>query len=213
METSELISNLTRDVPPVPRHAVLLRLAAGLAAGTIVSFLIMWAWLGIRPDLANAAATSAYWMKFFYTLAFAVFGLWATERLSRPAMRVEAPLIGLLLVFLLLFGIASMQLMHAPPVMRPHMVMGNSSRVCPWRILALSLPVFAGLFWSLRALAPTRLVLAGAIAGFAAGAWGAWIYAFHCDESAAPFVLVFYTLSIALVGALGAIIARRVLRW
>jgi hypothetical protein len=42
---------------------------------------------------------------------------------------------------------------------------------------------------------------------------GAWIYAFHCDESAAPFVLVFYTLGIAALSALGALIARRLLRW
>ena len=44
----------------------------------------MWMWLGIRPDLASAAATSPYWIKFGYTLALAMLGLWATERLLRP---------------------------------------------------------------------------------------------------------------------------------
>lgn len=85
--------------------------------------------------------------------------------------------------------------------------------VCPWRIALLSLPVFVGTLWSLRALAPTRLVLSGAVAGFASGALGAWIYAFHCDESAAPFVLIFYTLGISAVGAAGAALATRILRW
>jgi len=85
--------------------------------------------------------------------------------------------------------------------------------VCPWLIVAVSLPIFAGTFWSLRALAPTRPVFAGAVAGFASGALGAWVYAFHCDESAAPFVLVFYTLGIAALSASGALIARRLLRW
>ena len=68
---------------------------------------------------------------------------------------------------------------------------------------SLSLPICAGTLWSLRALAPTHLIVAGAVAGFASGALGAWIYAFHCDESAMPFVLIFYTLGIALVGATG----------
>jgi hypothetical protein len=46
-----------------------------------------------------------------------------------------------------------------------------------------------------------------------AGAAGAWVYAFHCDESAAPFVAIWYTLGIALVGALGGMLGQWLLRW
>ncbi len=98
---------------------------------------------------------------------------------------------------------AATQLMDAAPAARTHLIMGSSADVCPWRIIVLSLPICAGTLWSLRALAPTRLIVAGAVAGFGSGALGAWIYAFHCDESAMPFVFIFYTLGIALVGALG----------
>jgi hypothetical protein len=92
-------------------------------------------------------------------------------------------------------------------------MMGASSNVCPWRIALLSLPLFAGAFWSLSKLAPTRPIVAGTMAGLLAGAFGAWIYAFHCDESAAPFVVIWYTLGIAAVGALGGALGRFVLRW
>ena len=51
------------------------------------------------------------------------------------------------------------------------------------------------------------------MAGLLAGAFGAWIYAFHCDESAAPFVIIWYTLGIAAIGALGGLLGRTLLRW
>jgi hypothetical protein len=92
-------------------------------------------------------------------------------------------------------------------------MMGRSHTVCPWRIAILSLPIFASVFWSLRRLAPTKPVLAGAAAGLLAGAAGAFVYAFHCDESAAPFVVLWYTVGIALVGLAGGLLGRFLLRW
>jgi hypothetical protein len=65
----------------------------------------------------------------------------------------------------------------------------------------------------MRGLAPTRLQLAGAAAGLAAGAAGAWVYAFYCTESAAAFVAVWYSLGIAAVTLAGAVAGRFVLRW
>jgi hypothetical protein len=77
----------------------------------------------------------------------------------------------------------------------------------------LSLPIFAGVFWAMRRLAPTRLTAAGAGAGILAGASSAMLYCFHCPESAAPFILIWYTLGIALAACLGAAAGRWVLRW
>lgn len=213
METRELIDDLSGSVAPVARHAVAARLAGGIGVGAIIAFVAMWAWLGIRPNLGSAIATAAYWIKFVYTFALALLGIWAVARLSRPAARMTAPALGMLVVFAALFAIAVAQLVGAVPELRMHLIMGSSAQVCPWRIALLSMPIFAGTFWSLKGLAPTRIVLAGCVSGFAAGALGAWIYAFHCDESAAPFVLVFYTFAMAAMGTLGALIARRMLRW
>ena len=65
----------------------------------------------------------------------------------------------------------------------------------------------------MRQLAPTRLVLAGASAGFLSGAASAALYCFHCPETAAPFILIWYTLGILMTTALGAALGRWALRW
>jgi hypothetical protein len=101
----------------------------------------------------------------------------------------------------------------ALPADHAKILFGGSYDICPWRIVVLALPVFAGIFWALRKLAPTRPMLAGAVGGLAAGAAGAFVYAFHCDESGMPFVAIWYTLGIISVGALGAVLGRWSLRW
>jgi hypothetical protein len=213
MNTDALIERLSQNAEPVRAGAVLRRLSLGVALGGAVSFVLMVAWLGIRPDLMTAMGTAAYWMKFLYTLLFAVSGLWTLERLSRPGASARSRMILEALPFAALAAWAAMRLMMAPADVRMPMLMGSSHQVCPWRIAILALPVFTGVFWSLRGLAPTRPWIAGAAAGLLAGAAGAFVYAFHCDENAAAFVALWYTLGIAAVGALGAFVGRLLLRW
>ena len=80
-------------------------------------------------------------------------------------------------------------------------------------VFTLALPIFAGLLWSFRRLAPTRLRLTGATAGLAAGAWAATLYCLHCPESSALFVLTWYTLGMGLAAIAGALLGPRLLRW
>lgn len=86
-------------------------------------------------------------------------------------------------------------------------------KICPWLLLILAAPIFIGLLWSFRRLAPTRLRAAGAAAGFAAGAWAATLYCLHCPEVSAIFVLTWYTLGMLLAAGVGALLGPRVLRW
>jgi len=213
MKTDALIEYLSQRAEPLHGSAVLRRLLFGLAAGSAVSFALMALWLGVRPDLITAIGTGAYWMKFFYTLLFAVCGIWTVERLSRPGAPARPQMILEALPLALLAAWAAMRLTMAPTDARMPMLMGSSHQVCSWRIAILALPVFAGVFWSLRGLAPTRPWIAGAAAGLLAGAAGAFIYAFHCNESAAAFVTVWYTLGILAVGAAGTLLGRFLLKW
>ena len=75
------------------------------------------------------------------------------------------------------------------------------------------MPVFAAMVWWLRGLAPTRLRLAGAAAGFAAGTTAALVYTLHCPEIEPPFLAVWYVLGMAIPAALGASLGPRLLRW
>jgi hypothetical protein len=212
MQTDDLIARLGDGLAPVRRGAVARTLAIGVAAGAVGTALLMLATIGMRHDLAAAMAGGAFWMKFSYTLIVAVLGVWIAERAGRPGTSAILPL---LLLVLPLAGIVAMAMMQmsAPDADRHALMMGRSANVCALLIAGLALPLFGGVFWALRQLAPTRLVPAGAAAGLLAGATSATIYAFHCIESAAPFIAIWYTAGILLSTAIGAVLGRWALRW
>jgi hypothetical protein len=210
MNMDLLIATLAADAAPVRRHAVAWRLAAGLAAGATATALMVALLLGLRPDLGAAMHSLSFWLKSAYTLWLAAAAIHATGRLARP----DAPP----LHWLRLFGIpvliaGAAELARAPSRDWLAMWLGQSWKLCPWLVLSLALPLFFGLLWSFRRLAPTRLRAAGAAAGLASGACAAAIYCLHCPEVSAIFVLTWYSLGIALAGALGALLGPRLLRW
>ena len=208
-----LIDTLATDANPVRRHAVAWRLAAGLAAGGAATLLLVILLLGLRPDMAAALHSVSFWLKSAYTISLAGAAIHATARLARP----EAPplhwlrLFGIPILLLAIVGAAEMAL--APSRDWLAMWLGGSWKACPWLVLSLAAPLFVGLLWSFRRLAPTRLRAAGAAAGLAAGACAAAIYCLHCPEVSAIFVLTWYSFGIALAGALGALLGPSLLRW
>lgn len=212
METDDLIARLSQDLAPVRTGMVSRLLGLGLLLGLLMTAVILRMTLHLRPDLETAMTAPAFWAKFFYTFTLAGLGLWIVERQSRPGADARRPA-WLLLVPVSALALLAMLQLTAPGADRHALVMGQTARVCSSLILLLSLPIFAGIFWAMRKLAPTRLTLAGAGAGMLAGAASATLYGFHCPEMAAPFILVWYSLGIALATALGAILGRWALRW
>lgn len=212
MKTEDLIAELSGELRPIPPHAGLAPLVLGLGAGAGVSAALMLFWLGLRPDLMSAMHTSPFWMKFGYTLALAVIAFWAVLRLARPGVDAKGAMRAIALPVAAMLVLGVVELMRSP-VDPAILFYGSSHDVCPERIFVVSLPVFVAALWGLRRFAPTRLTVTGGIAGLFAGAAGAWVYAFHCGESGALFVSVWYTLGIVSVGILGALLGRFVLRW
>lgn len=213
MNTDQLIDRLSQSVSPVPRHAVRWRLLIGLLVGSIVTVALIASGLGFRPDLSLAMHGFSFWMKWAYTGSLSLCAIAATVQLSRPDARpmhwlwvMAVPVIGLA-------AICGVELARAPVAQWLPMWLGHSWDVCSSIVFLLSLPIFGGLLWSFRRLAPTRLRAAGATAGLTAGAWSATLYCLHCPEVTAIFVLTWYTLGIALAALLGALIGPRLLRW
>lgn len=210
--TADLIDRLTAELRPTPRHAVARRIGGAVAVSGLVSVVIVVFGMGMRPDIAGATGTSMFWVKLGYTGLLALAGASVAERLARPLGGIGRAAWGLLpLAGIVLLG--AWQWAAAPPALRDGLVMGTSAAACPWLIVVTGTPVFAGLVWALRGLAPTRLALAGLCAGLTAGAAGAMAYALHCPEAGAPFVAIWYTLGIALTGAAGWLLGPRLLRW
>ena len=211
--SDELIDHLCADLRPVRRSAIARRLAAGVGVGGLVSALLMLFVLGPRPDMGHASATEIFWIKGAYTLALACIGIWAAERLARPAAEARQRLAWFVAPLAAVTLLALAQLAAAPPQIRGPMVFGSSANECPWFIMLLSIPPFAGLVWAMRGLAPTRLGLAGAVCGLAAGGAGSFVLTFHCTESTAPFLAIWYTLGVLAAGLAGLLLGPRVLRW
>lgn len=211
--TDDLIARLATDLRPVPRHAMRRLVLAAWLPALVVSALLMWFWLGPRADLATAPGTMMFWTKFSYTLALAAFGGVATLALARPDGRIRWPWIAALALLGALVIGAFWQLARAEPGGMMPLITGSSNLVCPWYIVALSLPILAATLWALRRLAPTRPTLAGFATGLFSGGTGAWVYAFHCGENGMMFLALWYTLGILIVAALGAVLGRLLLRW
>jgi hypothetical protein len=213
MNTEQLIQSLSADVPTVPRRALRRRIGFGILGGAIVTFALVVSVLGINPHLHAAMHGFSFWMKWTYTGSLGMGAVFAVTRLARPTPVSLRGLWLLLVPVLLLAGIGIGELASTPSRDWLAMWLGGSWKVCPWLVLTLSMPIFVGLLWSFRRLAPTRLRAAGAAAGLAAGAWAAMIYCIHCPEVSALFVLTWYSLGIVLAAGLGALLGPRLMRW
>lgn len=213
MRTDDLIAVLGAQAAPVPRHAPDRRLCLALIAGGVIAFSLLLATLGLRPDIAAASATAPFWVKWVFTLSLTGAGVAVVRRLGRPDGRVGWTGLLLAIPFAIIAMMALGELMLTPAPLREGMVFGHTAARCAISIIILAAPVFAGCVWAFRRLAPTRLRLAGGAAGVLSGAAGAAVYAFSCPESTAAFMITWYTAGIVVVGVLGSLLGKPLLRW
>jgi hypothetical protein len=213
MKTEELIGLLAAGETRVPAHSVGQRFSIALAWSVPTAVLMMAFVYGVRSDLALAMGGVIFWMKLAFAGTLAIFSILSTERLGRPGMRVGVVWAGLTAPFILLWLVAIVAIVGAEPSQRAELIFGSTWKTCPFNIALISLPLFAATFWFVKGLAPTQTVLAGASAGLLAGALATLIYVFHCPESAAPFVGIWYVLGISIPTVSGAVLGPRVLRW
>ncbi|MFZ5720552.1 MAG: NrsF family protein [Pseudomonadota bacterium] len=214
MRTEDLIARLAAETRPVPKGAVSRRLSRGLLVGGVAAFAVLLTVFGMRADLAGAVLGGSFWMKAAYTAIVGLAGLGLMLRLARPGARPGAlPWIVLGLATALIAVLAAGELATAAPADRMEIWLGHSWRQCPVRILLISAPLLVAGLLAMRRLAPTRPTTAGLAVGLAAGGLGATVYGLHCTESTAAFLATWYVLGMAAVGALGALIGARLLRW
>lgn len=211
--TGKLIDDLVAGLAPVRRSHVRDRLVLGIALGFAVSAVVLVVTMGLRPDLTSAAATASFWIKFAFTGLLAGAGVTAVKDLARPdgSARNAAVVGGVTVLVMVMLALG--QLLASATEDHRRLVMGSTALVCPWLIVCLALPILVAGLWTMRMMAPTRLTLAGAAVGLLAGSAAAFVYAFSCDESAMPFVVIWYGLGILVTTLLGAGMGRWVLRW
>ncbi len=211
MKTDQLIELLARNAGAAPRAVAARRLVPAAALGFALSALLALSVFHMIP--AHLFLTYVPWTKLVYCGALVVAAGWLTARLSRPAASTSQAQAANVAVVSVMAVVGALWLWFTPAEQRMVEVRGHSWLLCPWLIIALSLPALAATLWAVRGLAPTRLRRAGFAAGLLAGAAGACGYALVCTESSPTFVALWYTLGIALTGAIGAALGPRVLRW
>jgi len=213
VRTEDLIDQLSARVPRLSRHAGPRRLLAGLGGGTLAALAILLVAYGLRPDLAEAGQTVAFWMKWAFTVSLAAAGFAIVRRLARPEGRIGAAWIALAAPPVFIAALGVLELAGSTPETWTALWLGRTAARCSSAIVFLSVPILACLLWSFQRFAPTRPVSAGAAAGVLAGAAGAAVYALTCPEQTAVFMATWYSGGIALSGVLGGLLGGRVLRW
>ncbi len=211
MNTNDLIDALSRDAAPAEpaRHGQRAALAIGLGVAAALALLLVT--LGVRVDMWMKLPVVA--AKAGFSAALASFAALLAFRLARPGRPAGARLWAMVGVLLLSLAVAGFALIQTDPAARIAAWTGGAFPYCLVIIPALALPIAVGLVWVMRAMAPTRLELAGGAVGALAGGLGAMVYALYCPVDSAAFVATWYALAIALCAAVGALAGQRFLRW
>ena len=210
MDTDDFITMLANGAQPARR---LTPAWIPVAAAAIASLVLMAATVGLRTDLAMLAMAPRFWIKLVFVAALALLGWRMLAVVAIPGARFGTLPWQLTAPFVLMALAAAATLQGVEPAARAQQFWGTTWRSCPFIIAFLALPIFAAMLHTMRARAPTRLRTAGAIAGFAAGAFAAAMYCLHCPELAPSFVGVWYVAGILIPTTIGALIGPSVLAW
>ena len=215
MKTDDLIALLASgpDVAAAPPPGARWRAAGTLGAGLLASVALMAMLLGVRPNLEQLALLPDFWIKVGFVVCLSLAAWQVSRRLCVPGAATRALPLLIAMPLLLMWALGAIVVQEAAPEQRADLFWGATWRSCPLLIATLSLPILAAVLRLMRQLAPTRLRLAGAAAGFAAGAMAALVYCLHCPELAASFVGFWYVLGMLVPAAIGAAIGPTVLAW
>jgi hypothetical protein len=212
VRTSELIAALAAD--PIPEQIRLdRRIMAALALGFIGSVAIYALLMGPRPDIAEAARTMRFNLKFVDAFAFALPSLLLTLRLARPEVEPRALALWLIAPLVLLAAGVVVELILVPSDELLARLVGHNSMHCMRMIPLMAAPLLAALIVALRAGAPLHPGLTGALAGAASAGVAALLYASHCPDDSPLFVATWYPLGTLICIGVGALAGRWLLDW
>lgn len=211
MTTDDLILRLAaepRPSPPVMRGVLA---SFGPSLGIALVLLVL-GW-GLRTDLVASLADPVTVLKPLLPALIALAAMGGALGLARPEGRARASALLLLGLGGAALALVGWSLLQVPAEGWGAAIRGRTLLACLLSIPALAILPTLALLLALRrgaSLAPAR---SGALAGLAGGAAAAALYALHCDEDAPLFFVTWYGLAILMVGALGAVLGRRLLRW
>jgi hypothetical protein len=183
---------------------------AGSGALLVVAFAFI-AFAGARPDFATALPATAL-KTGFGVLAFLALAPLVARAIA-PNVRLRDKILFTIALVALAGALTLYALATAPEALRWTLWTGGGVPDCLIRIPLIAGPIAAALFVTARKFGPTRLSAAGAALGATAGALAIIPYSLFCPIDSVAYVATWYTVSIAICAAVGALAATRALRW
>lgn len=212
MKTDDLIASLVADRSRPARPPQRL-LAILLPVGLVIAVVIFCYLLDMRSDFSKAIQNWHYFAKLMFGASVALVGLALSLQVARPETSTHiAPAWILVALAPLLVGLA-LEVATLPTGEWWRNAMGEKALYCLALVPLISAAPLAALLMAARQGAPQNPGLAGAVAGFAAGGLGAFIYSFHCNNDSPFYVALWYVAAIAIVTFAGLLAGRRLLRW
>ncbi len=125
-KTDDIIESLTRDLQPVPAHALERRLVFAVFPALCVSLLLLLVFFGLRSDMIEARTELAFWIKSAYNALLAAIAFVAFIRLSRPDGDRGYFFVWVSLVLAAMAAIALVQLGFAVPDAYRTLIIGTA---------------------------------------------------------------------------------------
>ena len=211
MRTEDLIADFAARPWPATNPA--LRLAFAMIVGWLVSLVGLVMMLGMPLSAVSETGTTPFALKLGYTIALTLLSAAVALKAGKPGRRLGPASALIALPVAIIAVAAGLELAATPPAGWSGLILGSTSGTCMAAIALASLPIFVAVVWAFRVMAPTRMAVAGFVAGLSSGAAGSVGYALYCPETTASFLLASYTPGILVPALIGAILGPRLLRW
>jgi hypothetical protein len=211
--TNALIEHLATNVNPIKPLRPTQVLGTRWLVGALVTSVLVFSGLGIRPDLFETGIATLVALKTLPPLLFLILAVGATTHLMRPEHKSDGWTYAVIAVFTLLalcWAVTGLLHLNTPLLTE---IKGKSLGLCLVLIPLLSLPPLVTGILALRHGAPSHPAIAGAWVGLGSGGIAAATYALHCTEDSPLFFLLWYTVGIVLAAGIGALAGNRWARW
>lgn len=216
-QSNSLIEELCADTKvtsgSLSRHYWTMLVSTALPIALIGLWIFHLAGASVRPDYFERITNSAVALKQLIPLMILLTGSPIIIMLMRPETRLSGNILPLVVALSILPIMMIWTLAPLTGEARFSLIQGDRFVQCLSSISALSIGLIAAQITVLRNGAVTKPVAVGAIAGAAAGAISAIIYAFICTEDSPAFYGLSYTVGILFAGTIGATAGKLFLKW
>jgi hypothetical protein len=187
--------------------------AAALAGGAVITAVLFFSAIGMRPDVDSAIHTGRVLFKFLVTLTLATTATGLILRMAQPGVPLGPWGKAIATAPVLLAVAVIIELVVMPSSTWEARWIGSNAPNCMTLIPLMAVGPLACILYVMRRGAPENPRLVGAIAGLVASGMAATFYALHCPDDSPLFVATWYPLATGIVVLAGYFAGKKWLRW